>query len=488
MEGPLNVRSAVPRSQLTLSWMRYGELPRGFTVRTAAAIWWFITCRTAREVSELPCDMRLRFIHALPVCATLLLACDLKEVVVPVGEPTVVVQAVMRPDLDQQFVVLERSFTGAVDPADFEIGDIPTAGFPRTPIEGALVQVSNLDLVNDPCGSTVDFPNEPESFGLFTLPGVYWGPPSCPTMRPGDRLMLRVETPDGEVVTGTTEVPGMDGASMVVGNESVVFDNGDTTEFNRDRDTLRVTVQASVGRLIQVEVSRTSDLDGLSGGDLDAGVKILADTTTVALPGDLIDLFEPGTGEDVFRGGRRYVLTVALTDLNFFDFTRSRSSQFTGRGFINRLTGGIGVFGSLVAQSTTILTTAEFDDPREGVYQLTGRLQGVSIDATLTVYLARSVDSTEFSAFLDGDWLRLVDPPTEPAFWESWQIERRSLDGTFSSDSLNALVRQPIIGDPAIGLLGLRALHTEGVPFSVAVEEFLGVRAFSLGSLTATKR
>ncbi len=83
-------------------------------------------------------------------CSVLISGCDLKEVVVPVGEPTVVVQAVMRPDLGQQFVVLERSFTGAVDPEDFEIGDIPTAGFPRTPIEGALVQVSNLDLANDP--------------------------------------------------------------------------------------------------------------------------------------------------------------------------------------------------------------------------------------------------------------------------------------------------------------------------------------------------
>ncbi len=438
--------------------------------------------------------MRMRSIYILPVCAPLLLACDLKEVVVPVGEPTVVVQAVMRPDLDQQFVVVERSFTGAVDPADFEIGDIPTDGFPRIPIEGALVQVSNSDLVNDPCGSTVDFPNEPETVGLATLPGVYWGPPSCPTMRPGDRLMLRVETPDGEVVTGTTEVPGMDGASMVVGSESVVFDNGDTTEFNRDRDTLRVTVQASAGRLLQVEVLRTGDLDRVFGEDLDEGVKILADTTAVALPGDLIDLFEPGDGEDVFRGGRRYVLTVALTDLNFFDFTRSRSSQFTGRGFVNRLTGGIGVFGSLAAQSTTVLTTADFDDPREGVYQLTGRLQGVLIDAALTVYLARSVDSTEFSAFLEGDWLRLIKSDAAADFWESWQIEKRSLDGTFSSDSLNALVLQPTeqrtarMTLPSIVSIELRALHMEGVPFSIVVEEVSGLGASSLGSLTATKR
>ena len=425
--------------------------------------------------------------YLLVGCSVLISGCDLKEVVVPVGEPTVVVQAVMRPDLNQQFVVLERSFTGAVDPEDFEIGDIPTGGFPRTPIEGALVQVSNLDLANDPCGSTVDFPNEPEGSGLFTLPGVYWAPPSCPTMRPGDRLMLRVETPDGEVVTGTTEVPGMDGASMVVGSESVVFDNGDTTEFNRDRDTLRVTVQASVGRLLQVEVLRTGDLDGFFGEDLDDGVKILADTTAVALPGDLIDLFEPGTGDDVFRGGRRYVITVALTDLNFFDFTRSRSSQFTGRGFINRLTGGIGVFGSLVARSTTILTTADFDDPREGVYRLTGRLQGVSIDATLTVYLARSVDSTEFSAFLDGDWLRLVD-----ATWEPWVVEQRDLDGEFVGESLSARLLQPSLPAPteccpAISQIALSAVRTPGVPFSMIVTDSAGVRAVPLGSLTVQR-
>ncbi|MFQ5704977.1 MAG: hypothetical protein ACE5HT_13260 [Gemmatimonadales bacterium] len=424
----------------------------------------------------------------LAACTVLVVACDLREVIVPQGEPTVVVQAVMRPDLEQQFVVVERSFTGDVDPTDFEIGDIPSEGFPRTPIESALVQVSNLDLPDDACGNPVDFPNKPQAFGLFTLPGVYWAPPSCPTMRPGDRMMLHVETPDGEVVTGTTQVPGMDGASLVVGSDSVSFGRGDTTLFNRDRDTLRVTVEAVSGRLLQIEVLRIGDLDGQFGEDLDEGVKVLADTTAVSLPGDLIDVFEPGEGDDIFRGGRRYVMTVALTDVNFFDFTRSRSSQFTGRGFINRLSGGLGVFGSLTATSTTLMAVSDFDDPREGVYQLTGRLQGVVIDATLTVYLERSADSTAFSAFLDGDWLQLVD-----ATWTSWVVENRSLDGEFVGEAFSARLLQPSLPAPmeccpAISQIALAAVRTPGIPFGMTVADSAGVRAVSLGSLTVSRQ
>ncbi|MFQ5705285.1 MAG: hypothetical protein ACE5HT_14845 [Gemmatimonadales bacterium] len=433
--------------------------------------------------------MLLRPFAVVTAASLALTACDLKEVVVPQGDPTVIVQAVMRPDLTQQFVVLERSFTGDIDPQDFEIGDIPTEGFPRIPIESALVQVSNLDMPGDPCGATVDFPNKPQAFGLFKLPGVYWGPPSCPTMRPGDRLMLWVETPDGEVVTGTTQVPGMNGASLNVAGRSTMFGGSDTAVFNRDTDTLRVNVQAAVGRLLQIEVLRIGELNAISGEDLDEGVKVLADTTAIALPGDLIDAFEPGDGDDIFRGGRIYVMTVSLTDLNFFDFTRSRSSQFTGRGFINRLTGGIGVFGSLVATSTTLLTVADIDDPREGVYRLSGRVQGIVVDVTLTVYLARSLDSTEFSAFLDGSWLRLVRPSDGAEFWESWQVERLSVDGTFAFDSLAAIVRQPTVGDREnqIQFISLRGVRTPGVPFGVAVADSTALRLFGLGALTASR-
>ena len=55
--------------------------------------------------------------------ATGLSACDLSEVVVPVGEPVVVVHGVIRPDLpeefrNRQYILVERSLTGLLNPED----------------------------------------------------------------------------------------------------------------------------------------------------------------------------------------------------------------------------------------------------------------------------------------------------------------------------------------------------------------------------------
>jgi hypothetical protein len=79
-------------------------------------------------------------------------------------------------------------------------------------------------------------------------------------------------------------------------------------------------------------------------------VYLFTDTLGVALPGDLVNPFEGGdAGRPVFGVGREYSLTVAVTDTNYYDFVRSRSDPFTGRGFLNHLEGGIGVFGSVAA-------------------------------------------------------------------------------------------------------------------------------------------
>ncbi len=56
--------------------------------------------------------------HFLVVgCSVLISGCDLKEVVVPVGEPTVVVQAVMRPDLGGRYLLGNGSDTSTAIPS-----------------------------------------------------------------------------------------------------------------------------------------------------------------------------------------------------------------------------------------------------------------------------------------------------------------------------------------------------------------------------------
>lgn len=409
--------------------------------------------------------------------ALLVAGCELKEVELPAGDPVVIVHAVMRPDLDQQFVVVERSFTGAVDPGKFEIGPIP-GNSPRTPVAGAAVWVTNLDLPSDPCGNPVPFLEQPSGMADFLVrAGVYLSPTSCPTMRPGDRLELRVQTPELEVVSGMARVPGLNTAFLAVGNDSAEFGIGDTTMFNRDQDVLRVRVEASAGRLLQLQVRRPGDLSKLRA------TKIFADTTAMTLRGDAIDVFVRGEGEDVFRAGRHYELTVAITDTNYFDFARSRNSSLTGRGFINHLLGGVGVFGSLVATSTLVTVVGDLDDPREGVYRLTGQLLGIDVDVTLTVYLARSIEDSEFSAFLDGQWLAQQEVGEGAVQWAPLALSMESVDGRFDRDRLLVVVQDTMADE--VQILTLRGVRKPDAPFTVAVADSTPFGAALMGSLTA---
>ena len=411
-------------------------------------------------------------------------ACDLSEVVVPVGEPVVVVHGVIRPDLpgefhNRQYIVVERSLTGLISPdtatesadgllrrdsvnapyvrqenesADgrFHPADsltIPYGGYPSVPIEGAAVWVANLDFPDDTCGSRVQFledPGEPVKFRA-TGPGIYWGPQNCPTLRAGDRLALTVETPEGEVVTGMTRIPAMGAAHLRVAGDSISFGADQTTTFNRDRDTLEVGIEAEAGRLLQFEVRRLGDFT-------DFGTKIYVDTTAFVLPANVVNTFVIGDEDDVFRAGRDYLVSVALTDLNYFDFSRSRNKKYTGRGFINRLTGGIGLFGSLVASTTTLRAIGDVDDPREGGYTLRGAYgDSVDVDLHWDLYLARSADSTEFSAFVEGRWF--------------FRDIRRSIDGYLAGNEFTGVIIDTVSG--IVRADTLRGVRQEGTSWQV---------------------
>jgi hypothetical protein len=269
--------------------------------------------------------------RSLPRVASVLLllvslfACELTEVTVAEGEPHIIVQSVLSANEFNQFAVVERSLTGLDDAPVFMPGGV------TFPIAGALVTLTNDGP--SACASTVDTLFGPSN-------GRYEANVPC---RPsaGDRVRLRVVTPEGEVVTGTTTVPGARWVSVRLSTDSAAFP-GQGLELDRQRDTIRIGVDAILARAMQVEVRGTRNLD-------DVAVYLFTDTLGVALPGDLINPFEGDSGRPVFEVGEVYALTVAVTDTNYYDFVRSRSDPFTGRGFLNHLEGGIGVFGSVEA-------------------------------------------------------------------------------------------------------------------------------------------
>lgn len=320
----------------------------------------------------------------------------------------IVVHAVMRPDLDRQWVLVEQTLTGSAF-ADDSLEAVIPGDPPPVPITGATVSVTNISMPGDPCGETL-FTETPADANLSRSMGLYWGPANCPTMRSGDSLALRVVTADGSVVTGRTEVVGADRMVLRVNRDSVVVP-GPPLTFNRDVDTLEAEVFPQAGRALQVEIAHPDSMNVL-----DPVFLMFVDTTAMTVPWDMLNFFEEffeaddTTSSDspasVFVAGKHHTVTVALMDDHFFDFERSANMELSGRGFVNHLVGGMGVFGSLVAAANELKVVSDLDDDREGGYRMVGSVQGVDVDISLELYVATAgEDTTDMAAFVQGAWV-----------------------------------------------------------------------------------
>jgi hypothetical protein len=232
-------------------------------------------------------------------------------------------------------------------------------------------------------------------------------------MRQGDRLELEIETADGAfAVAGATVVPGTEAMTLGNGREVVVMQGPrPPLTLNRDVDTLEIEAREALGRAIQVEVARPDSI-----GTLRVGFWFVVDSTRLTLPGDIpdfISVFTSDTAElpdelpPVFAAGRSYVVAAGLADVNYFDFIRSGNIPPSGRGFINHLDGGIGVFGSIVAFDNVVRVVGTLDDVREGTYRVSGTVEDVPVDATVELYVAAAgADTTAAAAFIEGAWVR----------------------------------------------------------------------------------
>ncbi len=350
---------------------------------------------TGREVSR---DGRRQWVVLM--LAGLMAACELTEVAIPASDPIVIVQAILRPDLDRQWVIVERSLTGAEERQSTP-GDIPFDR-PQLPIVGASVTVENLSqsFPTDLCGPAEFTQNNGPGGSVDGVDGVYWGPIGCPAMSPGDTLLLTVITPDSVVVTGETVVTGVDGMFIELRGDSIALPDSTALAFDRDVDTLRAEVAPIAGRMTQVDVRFDNGLQTTR-----RVTSLWVDSTSLTLPGTLQDLFRGGTGDPVFQGGRFYTIGVAFGDQNYFDFVRSSNGEISGTGFLNHLDGGVGVFGNLVASTAILRVVAEADDPREGLFRMQGTIRGADVDLLWEPYLSvTGNDTTYFSAFIEGQW------------------------------------------------------------------------------------
>ncbi len=312
-------------------------------------------------------------------------ACTFDEKAIAVQAPQIVVHAVLDPGTQEQEVLVERTLSVAANVRDdmrFDSDDPINSGG-GIPIAGAEVTITGPD--GPIRGVEALVPGRPSNYasGRYIVT-IGPGPLPAPPLRRGVRYELRVSTPDGAIVTGTSIVPDFPPAGA-----STRLDL-----FNRDRDSVRVTWRSARGArsyLLRAETPFGAFL-------------LFTDSTQITLKGDLRNYFASSL-ERVFIPGFRQRVTVAAIDSNFFDYYRSRNDPFTGSGIINNLDGGIGLFGAAVNVATRTLDVVQ--DVREPAFE------GIW-DIALTTRPVAEV----FRLY--------VETPGDPAALSGWYARNRS--------------------------------------------------------------
>ena len=288
-------------------------------------------------------------------------ACTFGEQAIAPGAERTVVHAVLNPAAADQLVLVERTLTGRVSVSDDSLGSAvdPIATGGGVPINGARVVVTDeqgasaiaTETLVVPPGASAARGTGVYRFDNLALPASVFGQPRRGLrIVPGARVSLRVETPEGTVVTGVTRVPG---------TATTLFEpRAQSVTMLRDVDTLRLRWDAVPGArayLVRAEPPYGAFF-------------LFSDSAAVQLTGDLRNLFADRLPR-VFQAGFTQWVTVAAVDTNFFDYYRSGNSPFTGSGLINRLSGGIGVFGAYVPMlSVAVTVRATPRDPFDARY------------------------------------------------------------------------------------------------------------------------
>lgn len=301
--------------------------------------------------------------RALAAGALVLLAqaCTFGEQAIAPGAERTVVHAVLNPASAEQFVLVERTLSGRVAVSDDSLRRAadPIASGGGVPVNGARVVVTDAQGVTAvatetrvvPAGAAVARGTGVYRFDNLALPASVFGQPRRGVrVVPGAQVALRVETPEGAVVTGVTRVPGVAATEFAPRARAVTM--------LRDVDTLRLRwdeVPGARAYLVRAETPYGAFF-------------LFSDSAAVQLTGELRNLFADRLPR-VFQAGFTQWVTIAAVDTNFFDYYRSGNSPFTGSGLINRLSGGIGVFGAYVPMLAVAVTVrANPRDPFDARY------------------------------------------------------------------------------------------------------------------------
>ena len=291
------------------------------------------------------------------ILSVLLLGCELEEVAIPRTETRVALHGVLSATATNQVMLIERTRTGAV--ASFDLDD-PVLSAPLAESD-ALVELTT------PTGQVmqaVEDKDLPENKGQGS--GIYRFALDGTTLVRGATYRLRVQTSSGGVLTAETVVP--DGVAETVPTQVV---------FDRSQDT--VTLQWPVAPGARSYFVRIETPYGPRS--------FFTDSTHIRFAGDLRNTDDAALPR-VFIPGFPQMVTVSAVDSNYYDWYRTHNARLSGTGVLNRVEGGIGVFGSLVRlRYLDLRVVTPQTEPVAGVYEFDGTAFDRSVTPNLRIEL-----------------------------------------------------------------------------------------------------
>ena len=304
--------------------------------------------------------------------------CELPAINVPSNPTQVVIHGILTRDAATQTVLIERTLTGETGviigfvssgPNLEPIGALDAA----EPLlsDGGVPERNAVVTLTLPSGQVLTAPelaNVPLAYSgagvyRFALPGT--------SLVGGGTYTLRVVTTEGETVTAQTVIPA-----------ATPLATATLATFNRDADTLRPSWSAVPGArnyLLTIDNTFQSWM-------------AFTDSTHATISG-LLRNVNTDRLTRVFLPGFRQTATVLAVDANMYDYYRSTNNGFTGAGVISHVSGGYGLFGSVVQIARyPLAVVAPTHLPIEGVFNLLPDpklgLYGGEADAqSLTIYV-----------------------------------------------------------------------------------------------------
>jgi len=285
-------------------------------------------------------------------------ACEIEKVAIPRTASRVALHGVLSATAATQVVLLERTRNGSVEiTVPFDVPD-PVVGDEGVAESGAVVTLTTpsgqtLLAVED---NTVDS-DDGKGAGIyrFALPGT--------ALERSGTYELSVLTITGKVLSAETSVPA--GAATAAAEQRT---------FDRARDTVLLEWPASPGArsyLVRIETPFGPR-------------SFFTDSTRVRLTGDLRNVDATALPR-VFMPGFPQAVTVSAVDSNYYDWYRTHNERLSGTGLVNRVRGGIGVFGSLVRlRFLDFRVVAPQPEPAAGVF----RFDGTQFERSVTPYLS----------------------------------------------------------------------------------------------------